>query len=179
MFGLLIMSLSNIQVDAEVTSDVIITSDIDLVQSKQQISGSIYVNYSNISLYNDMVKLSYHIYDKDNNVLIFENERMSFTLIDGKAMVDININLNDKKEISDMKNLIIRFDLVDEKNLFWYNDNPNVNIQTLDIQYSNTLSSRFKQVIKNVFPAQIIQTTISISFIFIFIVVLNKMKKSK
>lgn len=175
-----LMNLNSIFIQAQDNmADVTITTDIPNTQTTQEINGTVYIQYNDVKMYNDMVKFSYHICDKDNNILVFENERIPFNITDGKAQINLSIKLNEMEAVANKKNLIIRFDLVDEQNIYWYNDNPNINIQTVEIIYENTFLGRVKEVYGNVFSRQIVQLLVSVSFIIVMIYLYRRIKKEQ
>ena len=77
-------------------------------------------------LYNESIKLSYHIKDRDGNMLAFENERISLKDMNFPAEIPVRIDLNELFEKTD-GGLVVAFDLVDEENIYWFADNPERN----------------------------------------------------
>ena len=95
-------------------------------------------------LYNKSVKLSYHIYDEKGRIIQYENERVSFELSQSKAYVDVNINLRELRKNTKLDKCFIRFDLVDEQNIYWFSDNVAIDFETVEIKYDNNIFKLFK-----------------------------------
>lgn len=104
-------------------ADVTMTADV--TQNNGYMSGTVYVQFADQSLYNDQVKLSWHIYDAEGNLLQFENERYPLVLADGQA----SVQLMDYLPALGSDEIVVRFDLVDEQNIFWFSDNPEVTLR--------------------------------------------------
>lgn len=102
--------------------DVTITADFS--QEGRMLNGLVTVEFANLELYHDQVKLSWHIYDSAGTELLFENERYPFSVENGRAEVPVNIQLPDLG----VEDVCIRFDLVDEKNVFWFSTNSELNM---------------------------------------------------
>ena len=97
-------------------------------QAEQIVSGEVTISTTEPALFHDQVKLSWHVYDEAGNLLVFENQRLLFTLgEDNKASVPVEIDLS--KLGLTPQTIIIQFDLVDEENLFWFADSPAVILQ--------------------------------------------------
>lgn len=185
VFTLLLIIIFGINVDIinatvknQENASVVITTDIKKTQSQKQFEGNVVIHFYDNSLYNENVKLSYHIYDKNNNIIVFENERIPFVLENGKANVNISINLDEIKAIEGLKYCTVRFDLVDEKNVYWFNDNKNISFQTVDIQYANVFLNRAYDKYSYVFEKQQIQLVINVVFILIIALFVKKYKKA-
>lgn len=91
--------------------------------SSNVIEGNISV-YVADELYNENVKLSYHIEDANGNMLVFENERISISGMQLPAEVPVRIDLNGLFAETGISRAVVCFDLVDEENVYWFADNP-------------------------------------------------------
>jgi hypothetical protein len=178
---LLLMNSVPIFIQAQVSNndkDVILLTDINKTQHQPQFNGSVQIQYNNPDLYNDMVKLSYHIYDGANNILVYENERIPFSLTDGKVQIPLSFKLDELYDINKYKKLIIRFDIVDEKNIYWYNDNTNIKFQTIEISYEESFLGKISEIYGKMFSDQIVQFSISISFIVVLLYFYKRYRKN-
>lgn len=177
LIGAIIMCSNIIHVYAMSGQDNVsteITTDIDLKQSKKQFNGTVFIKFYDTTLYNENVKLSYHIYDLHDNILIFENERLPFMPVNGTAEVKVSIDLNSIEQLANQKNYIIRFDLVDEQNIYWYRDNPNIHLKTIDINYSETFLTKIAEKYGFVVRNQLIQLIFSMVFIAAIYIIFQK-----
>ena len=97
-------------------------------QAEQIVSGEVTISTTEPGLFHDQVKLSWHVYDEAGNPLVYENQRIPFTLgADNKASVPVEIDLS-KLGLAP-QTVTIQFDLVDEENLFWFADSTEVVLQ--------------------------------------------------
>lgn len=88
---------------------------------------SVEVQFSDTSLYNDDVALSAHLYSDDGDLLVWETMRYSLELdASGHASQMVAINLSDYAELVDIDKGVLQFDLVDQKNSFWFSDKSDV-----------------------------------------------------
>ena len=99
------------------------------------------VVFHDASLYNEKVLLSYHILSVDGNeTLAFENPRLPLAPDgDGIARLTVSVDSVSQPLLEGMDAARICFDLVDEANVFWFLDNPNVDIKTAEVQYDALL----------------------------------------
>ncbi len=97
-----------------------ITADDPLCSSGQAMIRTT-VQFNDITFYNDSIYLSYHIYDANENMLQFENQRILVSLDkNGRAVIPVIIQISDLQEFEDHENLRIEMDLVDQKNVYWF-----------------------------------------------------------
>ncbi len=96
-------------------------------------------------LINDQLKFSYHIWNGDKTEYIaYENERIAIST-NGQAdtIVTFDIKLTKTKEEA-----WICFDIVDEKNGFWFAGTDGINFSSEDIHYSYSFLDNFKTLMK-------------------------------
>lgn len=95
-------------------------------------------------VYNENVKLSYHIKDAEGNMLAFENERISLKGMGFPSEVYVKIDLNDFFAKTNGGSLTVLFDLVDEENIYWFSDNPerNCDFEQLTIDSTGSVSEK-------------------------------------
>ena len=111
--------------DAPGTSSVVITTDIAQTQDEQLLTGEVRITTTDIGLFHDGVRLSWHIFDQNGSDLVYENKRIPVTMeSDGAAVVPVEIDLAALGLAP--QEIFIRFDLVDEENLFWFSANPGI-----------------------------------------------------
>lgn len=97
------------------------------------------------SLINDQLKLSYHVWNEDKTEYIsYENLRIPICT-DGNRdnIVEFDVAF-DKPKTSAW----ICFDIVDEKNGFWYAGSPGVNFQSEDVFYTYSHIDNLKTICK-------------------------------
>lgn len=74
-------------------------------------------------LYNSNVYLSYHVYDDEGNIIQSENPRVPIKINkDGKARVQVEVDITNLDKSLKKSKLIVKYDLVDEKNAYWFSD---------------------------------------------------------
>lgn len=141
--------------DVVFAEDKILDAKINLEnikESKDNITFDIKVKISNKSLVNDSLFISYHILDRDKNVIQFENERKKivFDNLDSEKntfIIDLNsLYKYDKEEI------IIQFDIVDITNLYWFSQNKSINFQPEIYNIKINLSDLKKNIISQNIP---------------------------
>lgn len=127
---LYVLFISDIFVYADTGKIVDITTDTNIIYKKES-RIEVNIEYSDISLYNNLCYLSYHILDENGNSIEYENTRELIELDEtGKGVVILNISIAD----SDIKECIIELDIVDEKNQYWYLDNENILVKSTEIK---------------------------------------------
>lgn len=127
---LYVLFISDIFVYADTGKIVDITTDTNIIYKKES-RIEVNIEYSDISLYNNLCYLSYHILDENGNSIEYENTRELIKLDEtGKGVVILNISIAD----SDIKECIIELDIVDEKNQYWYLDNENILVKSTEIK---------------------------------------------
>lgn len=105
------------------------------------------VEFKTKELYNSKVYLSYHILGENNDVLVNENQRVPFKLNEnGTAKVTLSINLEDLEETKKAKKLFIKYDLVDEKNVYWFSTKNDIIFETFSTVYTD---NTFKKVVRS------------------------------
>lgn len=155
------ISLSlGIPVGAYKSTDITIKllSDKNVFSSKFETE--LEIDFLNKDLYNKNVYASYHIYDKNGNEILFEGLRLPI-LIDSsykakvKFIFDLEKAVNiDSSQIIDVKNnkyLRIKFDIVDQENLYWYSKNKDINFSTCEVVYENSFIKKFNYINLNAF----------------------------
>ena len=101
------------------------------------------VVFNDLALYNEHVMLSYHVFTPDGKDLaIFENPRIPMNIDEnGIAVQVVSVDEISQPMLEGIETAIVRFDLVDESNLYWFLDNTNIVIQTMDLRYDTSLKS--------------------------------------
>lgn len=135
------------------------------------------IKFDDLSLYNEGVKLSYRVYDKNMNIISQENERFAFELSDtNSAQLNLHIDLL-KCGVKNGNDAIIVFDIVDEKNIYWFAESNNVTLETATIKCSYNFIKNLVNVPLNVIKKQPVQLGINIvAVIFLFILIMNLRK---
>ena len=82
--------------------------------------------FNDMTLYNENVLLSFHLLDENGESLQFENERYPLVMDGNQSWQTVMLSKDSCPAEWKDKNLQIQFDLVDEKNSFWFSDNTAV-----------------------------------------------------
>lgn len=134
---------------AQQRSAVTIEGDFPADITRQRLEGNLSIWFENPAMYNDQVKASWHIYGADGTCLAYENERLALPpLEDGKTTVPIAIDFSSSGAVSGEKAFTLRFDLVDEKNGFWFSEYGPVALQAAEARYQYRLGSEMLAVMK-------------------------------
>ncbi len=124
---------------AEETPDVeILLEEVHLTD--EDIQAALEICFSNLKYYNEHVYLSYHIFDSQGNLVIGENERVKIELNAGQRQsVSLQIDMGDAKILAPDEKLYVEFDIVDEKNAFWYSTSNEMIFRTARIDFSRSV----------------------------------------
>lgn len=141
------------------------------------------VKFYNMKLYSGDMCLSYHIYRIDDlkNAIVFENKRTKIELDkNNEAIINVPLELKSLSKNNKVDELLVQFDIVDQKNNYWVNLNDNIRVTHTDIKYQYDLMKGSYHVltegIKNAPFIFTINIVISISFIVGIIYVRKKEK---
>ncbi len=137
------------KVKAENNFDVQIIPITESEVYNKDFESEVEIIFSNENLYNEQVYLSYHIFNQNNELLVPENQRVPINLdSNGKSRVKLNITLNDIKELKNEKILYITYDLVDEKNQYWFSTDKDIRFDTFSILYEYNNLKRIQMSLK-------------------------------
>lgn len=130
--------------------DVQITPISKQVVYDNNFESEVEIIFKTKELYNEQVYLSYHIYGENKSeALVFENQRIPLVLDDeGVAKVKLLIALNEIAELKKERKLFIQYDLVDEKNVYWFSLNDKINFESFDTTYIHNTLKRITQSLK-------------------------------
>ncbi len=95
------------------------------------------VKFEDMSLYNDQVYLSYHIVDENGGELLFENQRVPVDL--EAEFMTMHVDCANLEELADRETAIIQFDLVDQRNVYWFSANSNISFQAASVVFDRGL----------------------------------------
>lgn len=137
------------------------------------------INYHNQDLYNEENFLSFHFYDEEDKVLHWEGERIPFKIDSGGGTkVSFSLNLNDYPNVKGLKNSYLQFDIIDEKNAYWFSTNDEIRFFADRISYDKGFLTQNVVTIKSAItdkPAIFLVNSVCLTiFIFFFF----KLKKS-
>ena len=102
-------------------SGVTITPDTQTYTSDGMIV-PITISFSDMGLYNEEVYFSYHVLAEDGSILRYENERIPLSLENGVARLEVYIPCASFPELEAVELARIQFDLVDQRNVYWFSD---------------------------------------------------------
>lgn len=133
MLGLLFYKSLCVEASENENADVIITNLSYEEEFTKQFEVSVKVQFEDESLYNDNVYLSYHVYDAlGENLLKYENQRIKIKLDENSQMVcTLAIDLTEVMKNADA--VVVKYDIVDQANLYWFADKPEVKFSTVKI----------------------------------------------
>lgn len=147
-------------------------------QYTNQFDAQLKIIFTNDDLYNDKVKLSYHVYNEQGKEILWEGQRVFFLVNeDGVATQDISIDLNKYPETSQMEKARIKFDLIDEKNGYWFSTSPVVSFSSDEIWYENNFQKKFFGTLKSAVADRPIIFIINVVLFFLFIYTLIQIKR--
>lgn len=119
---LLFMPLSGNAVSEDTAQASILVDEVSYSISNAVVT--VTVRFEDKSLYSNNVFLSFHTYDASGNLIEFENQRVAVALDDNNEMsYTFEISMKAYPEKTDV---VVRFDLVDQGNVFWFSTNPEV-----------------------------------------------------
>lgn len=117
-----VVALFSVQVVSAATPGVTITPG-EQTYTERGFKIDVGLEFSDLSLYNKDVYLSYHALDQNGNVLFMEGQRTQFTIDeDGKCTVLFDVQCANIPELSNINNFQIEFDLIDQANEYWFSD---------------------------------------------------------
>ncbi|WP_053372211.1 hypothetical protein [Paenibacillus sp. FJAT-27812] len=177
IFGL--VSFYFVNVSAETTNDVSITVNSEKEQYAKNLNVDLSINFNKKDLYNEKVFLSYHLYDKNNQELSWEGQRFPITINEnGISNVNMSIDLmSSKGSITDYA--IVRFDLVDEKNVYWFSTNPEIKMTVDEIVFKNNYYKKMVSTIKKTITTSPITFSLNVLFFIVFIILIYKIRMSQ
>ncbi|ANY65365.1 hypothetical protein BBD42_01925 [Paenibacillus sp. BIHB 4019] len=177
---LVLLAVNGLAASANESSDVSIIVNSDKEQYDKEIDMDVTVEFHNNDLYNSQTFLSYHIYDESDTELLWEGQRFPLT-INSQGVANINLLLNVSTELgqTEVNHLKVRFDLVDEKNLYWFSTNPKVKLSTEEIIMDKDPLKRAISAIKSPLKKQPIIFFVNVAFFLLFIVLFIRFRKSQ
>lgn len=127
--------------------------------------------FHDTSWYNDHLYLSYHIYDKEGNVLLYEGQRILIENGYGGEVrsFPVALDLNNFEETKKAKDVSVMFDIVDEQNSFWFASSPELMFKSASVVYDGHFPARMKTVLVKAvhrFPILLINILACILFAF-------------
>lgn len=158
-------------------AQVVIKHDLPRVINDSEPVVNAEVFFGQTELYNDQVKLSYKIYDSDMELISGENERYELGFDGAKGTAQMQLSLSKIAETSGKDSLIIRFDLVDEKNIYWFGDSPAIDLQSETIEYKYDKGYEIKKQYMYILCHQYIQVAVNAAGIVFAVVLLGKLRK--
>lgn len=130
-----------------------------VITTSKQIKVQVDVEFSDQALVNDKLAVSYHVYDSENQMLVMEGQRFYLGDIGAKTVVEnlpIAFDLGSLPELKDKKLINVVFDVVDEKNAYWFSTAANISFDTAKIVYDNSFKQKMYAAAHNLFEHPII-----------------------
>lgn len=151
-----------------ISPDVIIAVINKEEQYSERFNLVVQAKFNNTKLYNDNVYMSYHVLDNKDNLLFFEGQRLALVPISNDLYYsDFSIDLSAIKELDGLQNAKINFDLIDEKNVYWFSKNNEVDMHTDIVVYRK---DAFKAFYTSLFKA--VKTSPSVFLVNVIFLVL-------
>lgn len=116
----------SLPVFADGQNDVEIAAEYRKSETEGIYEFSVDVRFIDASLINDGVKFSYHISDSNNEIIAFENERFPIDVSGDPSHFDFSVDAEKYFTEFGVDSILIDFDIVDETNVFWYAQNPDI-----------------------------------------------------
>ncbi|MNW49894.1 hypothetical protein D3C74_273290 [compost metagenome] len=160
--------------------DVSVTLNSNKEVYTKQFDVKISLKFFKKNLYNESVYLSYHFYDKKDNEVLGEGNRLPFKLDEqGQGYLNHKIDLANVLSKVKGNEVVIRFDFVDEKNVYWFSTDPKIMIKSDTIIYNNDPFKLFYTTIFYALTKQTVIVAINLLIFMLFIYCGIKIKKSK
>lgn len=158
--------------------DVIVESEIKELYTKET-HLKVKVIANNKKLINENTYLSYHVYNKSGEVVLYENERIPIILDDANEMLlTISINLKGIPNKVLKNGVVIKFDIVDEEKAYWFSLDKSIKLEAGSITFENNYLKRVCiELKKEILDNQIVFVINLICFIAIVVVVLIVRRK--
>lgn len=115
--------------------------------SSQKVAVQVSVSVSHLDVEDEHLALSYHIYGKNNELLLFEGERISLeNWVNGTIEnIPVYIDIANLGDISREKELRIDFDIVNETGGYWFRTSPGVKMEATSIEYNGGTVMKLKE----------------------------------
>nr|WP_315023654.1 hypothetical protein [uncultured Aminipila sp.] len=158
------------------TVSLIKFDNVDLLHSK--INALLSVNFSSNELYNENVFISYHVYDMKQNEILFEGERLPIPPPKNKtSIINFTSDLKKYPELKKYEKYEIKFDVVDQKNLYWFSLNPNLVFKTDSISFNSDFAKKIVITFTSSIKKSPIIFSINLCFLILSIVLYFYIKK--
>lgn len=129
------ISINSSLVNGETDYAVEMISDHEVLYGEDA-AVEVSVLFHDKTYYNSQVYLSYHLKDKEGNMVCFENERYALPIDENtQALVTVNPNISDSSITSENK-LYLQFDLVDQENLFWFSQREDISFGGITVPWN-------------------------------------------
>lgn len=165
---------------ADSSDDVTMKVTSSKEEYRKELTVDLTVQYINQNLYNNRSFISYHVYDKEDNELLWEGKRLPFSIDkEGIAKLKVDIDLKTEVDSFDVNFLKISFDIIDEKNEYWYSTNTDINLSSDTIFVDLGLAKRFTGTLSSAFFETPVIFGINLLCFILFFCLLLRLKKSE
>ncbi|CAM2939410.1 hypothetical protein PASE110613_08585 [Paenibacillus sediminis] len=180
LFFLCIMTTNNLSVNADALKDVGVIVNSNEQQYSKQFDASVTVKFKDKNLYNKKVYLSYHVYDFNGKELLWEGQRFPFSIDEhGNGNVEINIDLSSVSQPIQNNYAKVKFDLIDEKNVYWFSTNPKIAFSSDEIILDGRYSKKFIGTLSSAIQNNPVIISANFLCFLLFIFGFFKLKKSE
>ncbi|GGG63341.1 hypothetical protein [Paenibacillus radicis (ex Gao et al. 2016)] len=175
-----LLSIKATTIYATPSEDVNIIVNSEKDQYSKMFDVDLTVQFNKEELYNDQVYLAYHLYDINNKEILWEGQRFPISVNDkGISYVKQTINL--ESGLSSLKDNYVKvvFDLVDEKNTYWFSLNPKVKVSSEVIIFNNDYFKKFVGTLKLSFTNHPVIFSVNAAFFVLFIFFFFRIRRSE
>lgn len=167
-------SISHLPGYAKSGNDIEIKLLSEREQFKSPFDFTVNIKYLNKNLYNEKTFLSFHFYDMNGNEIFWEGERIPFKINNsGETKVPFSLNLKDYPNAEGLKSGYLQFDIIDEKNAYWYSTSNEIRLYADKINYEESSLNQFVVTLKSAITEKpvvfFVNTVCLAAFIFFFI----------
>lgn len=103
-----------------------VDAEIKVVGNKREYSYTfdtkVEVLFHDIDLYHENLFLSYHVYDVNGALVEYENQRIPINMETDSFSCPLNIDLSVLSDGSNTEKYVVKFDIIDVQNAYWYSD---------------------------------------------------------
>lgn len=150
-FLVLVCAMLAFAANARADENAPVPVTIDVVGSNMTATKKILVQVSvtvdSDELCNDQLALSYHIYGRRGELLIFEGERIKLkNWVKGEITnIPVELLLDSIPSLQNEKELFVEFDIVNETVGYWFSTSPGIKLTTDGVQYRGYFLDKFKE----------------------------------
>ncbi|KAA8996585.1 hypothetical protein F4V43_18480 [Paenibacillus spiritus] len=182
LLGILIVTFFSFDRDIWAASGEKVSVRVDsrLEQNTSHFTADIIIQTTDLDLFNDKVFLSYHVYDAKDKEILWEGSRIPLTLNNaGYAKLTLDLDLKLVLPSDSLQYAKLKFDFVDEKNVYWFSQNSNIDLTTDTIIVDQSVFNKFIGTIVYAFLDTPVIFALNLIFLVSTIYLVFRLKKSE